>query len=59
MDNRIFIEDYEPRSELVVPQHHVARAKFPVVDAHNHITYPKFGWEGRDMKQILDECTFR
>ena len=58
MENRIFIEDYEPRSELVVPLHHVDRAKYPVVDAHNHVTYPDFGWEGRDMKQILDELDF-
>lgn len=58
MDNRIFIEDFEPRSELVVPEHHIARAKFPVVDAHNHVTYPGFGWEGRDMKEILDELDF-
>jgi predicted TIM-barrel fold metal-dependent hydrolase len=30
------IEDYEPRSTLVVPQHPVARAKYPFIDVHNH-----------------------
>ncbi|MCP5113283.1 MAG: amidohydrolase family protein [bacterium] len=30
------IEDYEPRSTLVTPQHLVKRAKFPFVDVHNH-----------------------
>jgi len=30
------IEDYEPKSTLVVPQHHPARAKYPFIDVHNH-----------------------
>jgi predicted TIM-barrel fold metal-dependent hydrolase len=30
------ITDYKPRSTLVVPQHQVPRAKFPVVDIHGH-----------------------
>jgi len=30
------IQEYKPRSTLVVPQHQVPRAKFPVVDIHGH-----------------------
>lgn len=30
------IQEYKPRSTLVVPQHQVPRAKFPVVDVHGH-----------------------
>ena len=30
------ITDYKPRSTLVVPQHPVPRARFPVVDIHGH-----------------------
>jgi predicted TIM-barrel fold metal-dependent hydrolase len=30
------IVDYKPRSTLVVPQHQVPRAKFPVIDIHFH-----------------------
>jgi uncharacterized protein len=30
------IRDYKPRSTLVVPQHPVPRARFPVVDIHGH-----------------------
>jgi len=30
------IRQYKPRSTLVVPQHPVPRAKFPVVDLHGH-----------------------
>jgi predicted TIM-barrel fold metal-dependent hydrolase len=30
------IEDYEPKSTLVVPQHPVPRARYPFIDVHNH-----------------------
>ena len=30
------ITDYKPKSTLVVPEHPVPRAKFPVVDIHGH-----------------------
>jgi len=32
----ISIEEYEPKSTLVVPQHPVPRAKYPFIDVHNH-----------------------
>ena len=32
----ISVEEYEPRSTLVVPQHPVARAKYPFIDVHGH-----------------------
>ncbi|NJL28916.1 MAG: amidohydrolase [Thermoanaerobaculia bacterium] len=28
--------EYDPPSTLVVPEHHVARAKYPFIDVHNH-----------------------
>ena len=31
------IEDYEPASTLVVPQHLVANARYPFIDVHNHL----------------------
>ena len=30
------IEDYEPVSSLVVPEHHPTRARFPFIDVHSH-----------------------
>ncbi len=30
------IEDYDPKSTLVVPEHHPQKAKYPFVDVHNH-----------------------
>jgi predicted TIM-barrel fold metal-dependent hydrolase len=32
----ISIEEYEPKSTLVVPQHTVTRAKYPFIDVHTH-----------------------
>jgi hypothetical protein len=29
-------EEYEPKSTLVVPEHHVTKAKYPFIDVHNH-----------------------
>jgi hypothetical protein len=31
------LSDFKPRSTLVVPEHKIARAKFPVIDAHTHV----------------------
>jgi len=30
------IEEYDPKSTLVVPEHQVERAKFPFIDIHSH-----------------------
>lgn len=35
-EESLSVEDYTPRSTLVVPEHPVPRAKFPVVDVHSH-----------------------
>lgn len=35
-DETMSIEDYDPRSTLVVPEHIVQRAKYPFIDVHNH-----------------------
>jgi predicted TIM-barrel fold metal-dependent hydrolase len=33
----LLIDDFRPISQLVVPERPIQRAKFPVVDAHNHL----------------------
>ncbi len=53
MRDILLIDDYQPRSELVVPEHPVARAKYPVIDAHNHLTHP--GWPEPDLDRLLRE----
>lgn len=51
MRNMLLAQDYMPISELVTPEHPTPRAKFPVVDAHNHI--PMAG--PRPFRYDLDE----
>ena len=41
------IREYKPRSTLVVAEHPVARAKFPVIDIHSHHPTP-IGADGLD-----------
>lgn len=33
------IQDYQPRSMLVVEEHPVERARYPVIDVHTHLTW--------------------
>ena len=46
----ILLEEYAPRSELVVDEHPVERARFPTIDAHNHIG----GWVGDGPEAIAE-----
>lgn len=41
-------EEYEPRSTLKVPENPVTRARFPFVDAHNHLWGPNISPAGVD-----------
>jgi len=34
--NVMDVEEYDPRSTLVVPEHPLTKAKFPFIDVHNH-----------------------
>jgi predicted TIM-barrel fold metal-dependent hydrolase len=55
MCDKLLLDDYQPRSELVTPEHRVSRARFAAVDAHNHPGYPGSGWEALDLEQVLRE----
>jgi predicted TIM-barrel fold metal-dependent hydrolase len=46
------LSDYHPRSMLVSPEHEVRRAKFPVIDYHNHLD----AQDPQQVLQIMDEC---
>jgi predicted TIM-barrel fold metal-dependent hydrolase len=49
------LQDYAPRSELVVPTTMVTGPRFPVIDAHNHLG-DEFGgsWDRRPVGELLD-----
>ena len=50
-NNRMDIEDYEPRSTLVVPETLLTSAKFPFVDVHNH----QFDMPVKDLTALVTE----
>lgn len=49
------LSDYRPVSKLRLPEHHIERPRFSVVDAHNHLG-PTFsqGWHVRPVSELLD-----
>jgi predicted TIM-barrel fold metal-dependent hydrolase len=52
------LADFVPRQQLRVPERHVPRPRFPVIDAHNHLGVPFGGdWFGRtaaELAAVLD-----
>jgi predicted TIM-barrel fold metal-dependent hydrolase len=50
----MLLEDYRPRSALVVTATPITRPSFPVIDAHNHLTGEGAGWEARPVSQLID-----
>jgi predicted TIM-barrel fold metal-dependent hydrolase len=49
------LEDYRPRSKLVVPETTITAPRFPVIDAHNHLAEPfGGGWDKRPLAELLD-----
>jgi predicted TIM-barrel fold metal-dependent hydrolase len=35
---KIYLNEYQPKSMLVVPEHRITRAKFPLIDVHTHVS---------------------
>ena len=62
MKDGLLLDEYQPVSQLVVPEHEVDRSRFPVIDAHNHLPVQGNG-AGQDADEIvtlmdsLDVCT--
>lgn len=48
---RIDFETYNPPSSLVVPEHHLKRAKFPFIDVHNH----QANMPRQDLRELLKQ----
>jgi predicted TIM-barrel fold metal-dependent hydrolase len=53
------IIDYKPRSTLVVPQHPVPRAKYPVIDIHSHHQSPLSSEQLDSIVRSMDSLNLR
>jgi predicted TIM-barrel fold metal-dependent hydrolase len=38
-DGKLLLQDFRPKSMLHVPETHVAKARYPVIDVHSHLTW--------------------
>ena len=62
MRDVLLVQDYLPKSQLIVPEHHIERAKFPAIDAHVHLGYRRDHWTVEDMDALvnrMDQCNIR
>jgi predicted TIM-barrel fold metal-dependent hydrolase len=46
------LSEFHPRCTLVTPEHHLEKARFPVIDYHNHLD----ALEPSDVLRIMDAC---
>jgi predicted TIM-barrel fold metal-dependent hydrolase len=53
----LLLQDFQPKSMLVVPEHQVPRAKFPVVDFHVHYTFRSRNVGGVPVGEAIDVRT--
>lgn len=56
------LEEFVPHAELVMPGHVVNRARFPAIDAHNHLgRWLNSGWLASpdEILAVMDTCTIR
>jgi predicted TIM-barrel fold metal-dependent hydrolase len=53
------VEDYHPRSTLVVPEHRLTRARFPVVDVHGHQTQLQTDADVDSLVAAMDRLNMR
>jgi len=51
----MLLSEYQPVPALVTPQTKVDRPRFPVIDAHNHLSEFDSRRKGRSLQELLDE----
>lgn len=50
----MLLSDYHPRPTLVTPTTAILKPRFPVIDAHNHLSADFGGWDKRLVSELLD-----
>ena len=58
------MEQYQPKSMLHVPESHVPRSRFPLIDFHTHITHGnangvRFSMDPANCLAVMDRKNFR
>ena len=55
----LLLEDYLPRSELVLAAHPVERFRFPAIDAHNHLGHLAAPDDVARLVEMMDACNLK
>jgi predicted TIM-barrel fold metal-dependent hydrolase len=51
----LYLSEFKPTTRLVTRETRVERPRFPVIDAHNHLSLEGFGdWDKRPVSELLD-----
>ncbi len=64
-DAALPLPQYQPKSMLHVPETHVPRSRFPVIDFHTHITFAggtgavRFGMDPANCLAVMDRKNIR
>ena len=55
LQNSFPLEDFKPVAKLVTHETKIDKPRFPVIDAHNHLTLEGFGdWGKRPVSELID-----
>jgi predicted TIM-barrel fold metal-dependent hydrolase len=61
--NTLLLRDFQPKSMLHAPVHHVYRARFPVIDVHNHVNDARTPDKERippaKLVEMMDNCNLQ
>ncbi|HLY62352.1 MAG TPA: amidohydrolase family protein [Terriglobia bacterium] len=61
--NSLLLRDFKPRTMLHLTEHQVTRARFPVIDVHNHVNDARSGGRGHQdpasLVQLMDHLNIQ
>jgi hypothetical protein len=61
--NTLLLRDFQPKSMLHAPVHNVYRARFPVIDVHNHVNDARTPDKERILPakvvEMMDNCSLQ
>jgi len=59
----LLLRDFKPKSMLHAPAHNVERARFPVIDVHNHVNDARSAGRGHmppeKVVEVMDRCNIQ
>ena len=54
MPDDLLLKDFKPTPQLITKTTLVEKPRFPVIDAHNHLTFAHWDYDQRPVSQLID-----